>query len=65
MVNYSSFVMFANKINRQTTITLERVEQQKIHLQFNMRLTRVPDTQPQLQTTFHSVKILISILYSV
>ena len=45
MTNYSSFVMFANKLNRQTTITLECVEQQKIiHLQFNMSLTSVPDT---------------------
>ena len=53
--------MFANKINRETSITLS-VEQQKIiHLQFNMHLTRVPDTQPQLETTFNSVKMLISI----
>ena len=31
MINYSSFVKFANKINRQTSITLECVEQQKIN----------------------------------
>ena len=42
--------MFANKINRQTPITLVCVLNSKksIHLQFNMRLTRAPDTQPQL-----------------
>ena len=45
MINYSSFVMFGNKINRQTSITLEYVEQQKsIHLQFNIHLMHVPDT---------------------
>ena len=32
LINYSSFVMFANKINRQTAITLECVEQQKINI---------------------------------
>ena len=31
MINYSSFVMFANKINCQTSVTLECVEQQKIN----------------------------------
>ena len=31
MINYSSFVMYANKINRQISITLEYVEQQKIN----------------------------------
>ena len=29
ILNYSSFVMFANTINRETSITLECVEQQK------------------------------------
>ena len=49
MINFSSFVTFANKINRQTSITLECVENKKlIHLQFNVRLTHAPDTQPQL-----------------
>ena len=48
MINYSSLIMFANKINRPTSITLECVEQQKINtLQFNMYLTHVPDTQTQ------------------
>ena len=66
MINYSYFVMFVNKINRQTTITLESVQQKKlIHLQFNMRLTRAPDAQSQLKTAFHSVKIFISISYPV
>ena len=31
MINYSSFVMFANKINLQTSIILECVEQHKIN----------------------------------
>ena len=31
MINYSYFVRFANKINLQTSITLECVEQQKIN----------------------------------
>ena len=68
MPNCSFFVMFANKTNRQTSLPLEFALQQKkiIYLQFNMSLTRAPDTQPQLlQTAFHSVKMLISISYSV
>ena len=50
MINYPSFVMFANKINRQTSVTFECVEQQKINTfnSFNMHLMHVPDTQPQL-----------------
>ena len=37
--------MFANKINRQTAITLECVEEQiSIHLQFNKRLTSAPES---------------------
>ena len=31
LINYSSSVMFANKINHQSSITLECVKQQKIN----------------------------------
>ena len=57
MFNYSSFVMFANKINQQTSITSKCVEQKErkkerkkekkkktLHLQFNMHLMHAPDT---------------------
>ena len=51
IINFSSFVIFANKINSKNSITSECVEQQKlIRLQqpICMRLTHVPDTLPQL-----------------
>ena len=36
MINLPSFVIFANKINRQTSITSECVEQQKINTFYSL-----------------------------
>ena len=37
MINYSSFVVFANKINRQTPITSECVEHHNIRMCFSQK----------------------------
>ena len=54
MINFSSFVKFANKIDCQTTITSECVEK-SIHLQY-MSLTHAPDTQPQYYRLYFTPK---------
>ena len=57
--------MFANKVNRQTSVTSECAEYQKNQYIYSfIRVLRVRQTQPQLYTAFHSVKMLISILYT-
>ena len=48
MINFLSFVIYGNKTNRQTSITSECLEQQKINNLLYMRLMHASDTQPQL-----------------
>ena len=59
MINFSSFVIFASKINRHISITSESVENINTLTVSNMLLTQAPDKQPQLKGLFHSLKMLI------